>query len=188
MDTPSPSVDAHGTPEDAFDILRLEPRFELDGKLLAERHRTLSLALHPDRFAGRPSAERRLALERAMQVNAAYRALRDPIARAEVLALRLGIVLHGETMLNPDFLEQTMARREALAEAVFSGDRARVAELAEEGRMQQSLQCSRLSALLDGAERTTVDRAAHLAEAVSSLRFLRRFVESAEAELEAEPS
>jgi len=174
---------------DAFDILRLEPTFELDGKVLAERHRALSLMLHPDRHAGRPSAERRMALERAMQVNSAYKTLRDPIARAELLARRRGIPLGDAPAPSIEFLEATMERREALSAAVARADRARIEELARGGKVEQAEHCARLSELLsrpgpvsDGA---AASLAALLGAVMSELRYLRRFVESAEAELEA---
>ena len=69
-----------------FVVLEIEPRFDLDPAALEARHKELSRALHPDRYAGRPASERRLALSKAIEVNEAYRALRDPIKRAEAVA------------------------------------------------------------------------------------------------------
>lgn len=190
MDTPSPSADGtiqvsgHRTPVgDAFDILRLEPTFDLDGKLLAERHRALSLTLHPDRHAGRPSAERRATLEQAMQVNSAYKTLKDPISRAELLARRRGIPLTDAPVLGPEFLERAMERREALSAAVLAADLPRIRALAQDGRAEQTKQLSRLSELF--ARPDPVGLEPVLAEVLSSLRFLRRFVDAADAELEA---
>lgn len=187
MDTPSPSADAPRAQgplrdADAFDILRLEATFELDPKVLAERHRSLSLALHPDRFAGRPSAERRLALEQAMQVNSAYRTLRDPVRRAELLAQRRGIELDAGLVASPEFLERTMERREALADAVLAGNLVRVEELAGEGRTEQAEVLRRLGVFFAGGHSGAPEA---LGALLSSLRFLQRFVEAAEAELEA---
>lgn len=188
MDTPSRSADAKredvpAREPDAFDILHLEPQFALDPELLTERHRTLSLALHPDRFAGRPSAERRLSLEQAMRVNAAFRTLKDPVTRAEVLARRLDLPLAEEVSMSLELLERTMERRETLAEAVLAGDHERIAALAREGRREQVEHCARLTAIF--AESPGPGQAALLGEIVSGLRFLRRFVDSAEAELDA---
>ncbi len=67
---------------DPFDTLGVEPRFDLDLAALERRHRDLSRALHPDRYAGAPAAERRLALGRAIDANEALRVLKDPIRRA----------------------------------------------------------------------------------------------------------
>lgn len=186
MATPSPSAEPHATagPADAFDTLRVEPRFDLDPKALAERQRTLSLALHPDRFAGRPSAERRLALEQAMQVNSAYRTLRDPVTRAEALARRRGITLPGETIMHPELLERAMERRELLSEAVLASDQQKQVELWRQAKAEQESEMGRLARLFEDAS----PDAGALGEMLASLRFLRRFIEAAEAELEVLPA
>jgi len=130
-----------------------------------------------------------MALERAMQVNSAYKALKDPIARAELLARRRGITLDDVPAPSMEFLEATMERREALSAAVARADRARIEELAQGGKAEQADHYARLSELLsppgpvsDGAG---AGLAALLGEVLTELRYLRRFVESAEAELEA---
>ena len=58
---------------DPFETLGVEPRFDLDLTALEKRHRELSGALHPDRYTGRPASERRMALDRAIKVNEAWR-------------------------------------------------------------------------------------------------------------------
>lgn len=193
MATPSPSAEAPSSgaaTADAFDVLRVDARFDLDAKLLAERHRTLSLALHPDRFAGRPSAERRLALEQAMRVNSAYRLLRDPVGRAEALAARLGLTLPGETTMNPELLERAMERREQLSEAVLAGDARQKERLLTQAKDEQAGEVARLSAFFTAAavSGSAAASAEVLGEILTSLRFLRRFIEAAEAELEASPA
>jgi molecular chaperone HscB len=183
---PSPSADQTspraGRSDDAFDILGLEPRYDLDPALLAERHRALSLALHPDRLAGRPASERRLSLERSIEVNAAHRALRDPIERARILARRLGIPDEGEAANDLEFLERTMEQREALSDAVFARDQARILDLARRARADEAGILLGLRALFAAAEPGRSGPT--LADLLSQLRFTRRFVESAEAELE----
>jgi molecular chaperone HscB len=189
--TPSPSAEASlpSAPGeqrngDAFDVLRLEPLFDLDLQALAERHRALSLTLHPDRFAGRPAAERRLSLERSMQVNSAYRALRDPIERARVLAERMGLSLTAESAHDPEFLERTMEQREALSEAVLAGDKARIGEFARLAQDEERALLSRLSALF-AAPVEPGRTVTSLMDLLSRLRFARRLLQSCEAELEA---
>src|SRR5262245_41178207 len=81
---------------DPFETLGVEPRYNLDLRALEQRHRDLSKALHPDRYASAPAAERRLSLSRAIDVNEAFRALRDPVRRAEALVRRAGVPV-GET-------------------------------------------------------------------------------------------
>ena len=49
-----------------IELLGVPALFALDEQELEKRHRDLSRALHPDRYAGRPSSERREALSRAI--------------------------------------------------------------------------------------------------------------------------
>ena len=68
---------------DPFDTLGLEPVFDLDLAAAERRYRELSKVVHPDRFTTVSGPERRRALSKAVDVNEAWRRLRDPIARAE---------------------------------------------------------------------------------------------------------
>ena len=63
--------------QDPFAALGIEPSFDLDLKKLEERHRDLAKALHPDRFSSTPASERRLSLNKAIEVN-------EEIGRAHV--------------------------------------------------------------------------------------------------------
>jgi molecular chaperone HscB len=70
---------------DYFETFGLERRLGLDVAALQRRFYELSRQWHPDFHQGAPSAEQARALEASARVNAAYRALRDPIARVEYL-------------------------------------------------------------------------------------------------------
>lgn len=114
-----------------FQTLGVEARFDLDRAVLEERHRALSKALHPDKHAGASASERRLALSRAIEVNEAFRALKDPIKRAEQLFVLAGVEV-GETREpkpSPALLMEMMEAREELAEAARAKDVARVRAL-----------------------------------------------------------
>src|SRR6185369_3705518 len=118
--TPLPSADGSPPPvSDPFETLGLAPVFELDPATLERRHRELSRALHPDRYAGRPTSERQQALGRAIEVNEAFRTLRNPVRRAEALLARSGrpVSESGGTPADPALLMAVMERREALGEA-----------------------------------------------------------------------
>lgn len=78
---------------DPFELLGVERRFSLDRAALEQRHRDLSRTLHPDRYVQSPPGERRMALERAVAVNEAFRALRDPLTRAEALLSAHGLAV-----------------------------------------------------------------------------------------------
>jgi molecular chaperone HscB len=70
---------------DFFEVFGLERRLAIDGAALQRRFYELSRQWHPD-FHGSASAEAQArALDESARVNAAYRALRDPLARVEYL-------------------------------------------------------------------------------------------------------
>jgi molecular chaperone HscB len=116
---------------DPFTLLGVEPRYDLDLRALERQHRELSRVLHPDRYVARTPAERRAALGRAIQVNQAWRALRDPVARAEALLETLGVPrgVTGVPSAEPGFLAEMMEQREHLAEARAARDLGQVREL-----------------------------------------------------------
>jgi molecular chaperone HscB len=105
--------------EDYFALFDLPVGFEVDVNLLAQRYRALQSAVHPDRFANASATERRLAMERTVLVNDAYRTLKDDVARAMHL-----LKLHGidglderNTQMPRDFLMEQMELREAIEDA-----------------------------------------------------------------------
>src|SRR5258708_37188915 len=103
---------------DPFATLGMARGFEIDLGAAERRHRELSRALHPDKFVRAGPSERRAALAKAVEVNEAWRIMRDPIRRAEAL-LRLGGVEAGEgkePSPEPDFLMEMLERREALSD------------------------------------------------------------------------
>src|SRR3984957_7438497 len=104
---------------DPFAVLGIERRYDIDLGAVEKRHRELSRALHPDRYADAGAAERRLTLAKAVEVNEAWRTLRDPIARAEALFSLAGIAVgeQNEPQPSPALLMEAMHRREAGARA-----------------------------------------------------------------------
>lgn len=141
---------------DAFEVLGLPARYDLDPVELSARHRELSRALHPDRYQGRGASERRQALYKAIEVNDAFRSLKDPVKRAELLLARLGVTVgeQAERQMPPDFLMEIMELREKLADLRRARDlvgvetlsrkveaeRRGVAELLEQG-FRGALEC-----------------------------------------------
>jgi molecular chaperone HscB len=164
---------------DPFQTLGVEPVFSLDLALLEQRHRDLSRALHPDRFAGRPASERRQALSRAIEVNQAFRTLRDPLQRAEAMLARLGAV-HGQeskVQPDPDFLMKIMELRELLSDARRAADLSRVSELAARVKADESRSRTLLAELFASRplELEAVERR------LGELRYLKRFLDEAAA-------
>jgi molecular chaperone HscB len=119
---------------DPFAILGIKRTYEIDLSAVEKRHRELSRALHPDRYADAGAAERKLTLVKAVEVNEAWRIVRDPIARAEALFALAGIAVgeQNEPKPGPALLMEAMERREALAEAKEKGDLAAIDHLAGE--------------------------------------------------------
>jgi len=188
VDTPSPSAEVRGPSGDAFDLLAIPPAFGLDLAELSERHRALSLSLHPDRFAGQSAAVRRAALQKAVAVNEAHRTLRDPVSRAELLAARLGLAAPaGPESL--EFLEHVMELREALAEASQARDEARLVGLIQGTEAERDRASAALVVLLDGLVSGGHPEAMNsptsaVFEQIARLRYAARFLEAARAELD----
>lgn len=70
---------------DFFAVFGLERRLAIDGAALQRRFYELSRRWHPDFHQAAPAEEQARVLEESARVNAAYRALRDPLARVEYL-------------------------------------------------------------------------------------------------------
>ena len=121
---------------DYFRVLGVPCRFAVDEAALEQRHKELTKILHPDRFARSEPRARRASLERSVQLNEAWRCLRDPIRRAEYLLSLHGIDV-GERVgpgeqgqrneqktlpVPPVLLMEVLELREALAAAHAAKD------------------------------------------------------------------
>jgi len=108
-----------------FARFALQPAFQLDLELLAERYRQAAKAVHPDRFADAQAREQRLALEESARLNDAYQTLKSPSQRARYLLSLRGANLPLETTVSDDgFLMQQMQWREELEELQDEADAA----------------------------------------------------------------
>lgn len=167
-----------------FEILGLAPSFALEPSVLEQRQRELNRALHPDRHAGKSPAERRQALSRAMDINLAYRTLRDPASRAEALLSLLGAPSTREsTISDPVLLMEMMEQREALEEARRAKNRAQLETIGRSMAERERVVLGRLNeafAPLLGGSLSSEEREARLASArqsLAELRYVRRFAE-----------
>jgi len=99
-----------------FELFGLPPQFTVDLPDLATRYRELQKKFHPDKFAGSPDSERRMASQMAAQINAAYQSLKSPLERGRYLLKLSSIELDDEkdTQMNPAFLMEQMELREQL--------------------------------------------------------------------------
>lgn len=101
-----------------FELFGLLPSFDVDQQLLAGRYRELQRSIHPDRFANASERERRMAVQRAAQINEAFDCLKEPLKRARYLLELNGIPVDDErdTHVDAEFLMEQMGLREALGE------------------------------------------------------------------------
>jgi molecular chaperone HscB len=157
---------------DPFTRLGIDPCFALDLAALDARQRELGRSLHPDRHAGAPAAERRRVLGQAMDVNAAYRQLKDPVSRTTALLERLGISAEQTQgrRESPEFLMQVLEERDALGEARQSKDLEAVRRLGEGVARERARIEAALAELFDrGALASALRAAADLGPADRTL-------------------
>ena len=149
----------------------------MDLTAVEKTHRELSRALHPDRFVNAGPSERRAALSKAVEVNEAWRIVRDPIRRAEALLTLEGAAVGEGKEPQPDaeFLMEMLELREALAEAKAGRDLHGVRRMA--GAIAARVRAVEV-VLSEGFGRGD---AASLVGKVSELRFYRRFLDEVSA-------
>jgi len=109
-----------------FEVFGLPRRLEINGAELQRRFYELSRLHHPDFHHGASAEEQAAALDASARLNAAYRALRDPVARIEYLVrleegreTREGAVVTPKA--SPELLAEMFEIQEALAEAKIGG-------------------------------------------------------------------
>jgi len=160
-----------------FQLFGLEPAFDLDPASLGETYRQLQRAVHPDRYANASDQERRLAVQRAAQVNEAYQTLREPLRRARYLLHLRGIDIREDTNTAMDaaFLMEQMALRERLEEAAAAADpRAALEALGQDLDRRLDAIMTELRRCFADATPVSLNGAAEL---LRKTRFLRRLSE-----------
>lgn len=162
---------------DPFATLGFERRYNLDKTLLDRRYRELQQALHPDKHASAPAGERALTLRKAIEVNEAYRVLRDDQKRGEALLALFGREL-SDKAADPELLMEMMELREALSDARAADDPSQVARLAAEVAEKAAATTRQLSEVFAGLEAHRAGEPQGLVDAQALLvrmRYYRRF-------------
>ncbi len=160
-----------------FETLGIRKSFDVDLAEVEKTHRELSRALHPDKYVNAGASERRGALTKAVEVNEAWRVVRDPIRRAEALLELEGVSVGDGKEPQPDaaFLMDMLDLREALAEAKAERNLEAVRRMA----VTIAARVRAVEAVLsDGFRRGD---AASLVGKVGELRFFRRFLDEVSA-------
>ncbi|MBL8679466.1 MAG: Fe-S protein assembly co-chaperone HscB [Myxococcales bacterium] len=106
---------------DPFETLGLARTFEIDLRAVEQRFRDLSRAVHPDRFADKSPAERRMAAEQTVALNDAFRLIRDSMNRVLALLAAAGKPIHETARAEPSLLMEIMELREAIDDARNDG-------------------------------------------------------------------
>jgi molecular chaperone HscB len=121
-----------------FEVFGLERRLGINADALQRRFYELSRRHHPDFHASATPAEQAEALEASARLNAAYRTLRDPIARIDYLVR----------------LEEGRETKEGAADK----PKAPPALLAEMFEIQEALAEAKAGGLDDGTRRTLTEQ------------------------------
>jgi molecular chaperone HscB len=173
-----------------FDLFELPASYALDLQELERRYRERSRQWHPDRFSRAPASERTAVLQRATNLNEAYRVLRSDPRRAEYLLQLAGVDVTREApgsqpALDPAFLLSVLELREELVEARQTHDTARLDRITQEVRdamdeIKQTLTAgfSRLAA----GDKSALPE---LVQAVLTQRYYQRFLDDIAAHDEA---
>jgi len=182
---------------DHFAVLGLPRRYGIDLAEAEGAYQKLSRRLHPDRFATADPRARRASLAHTVQLNQAWRTLKDPVRRAEYLLELAGVDVAGDDQkpsagaqretrkvaVPPAFLMEILELHDDFGEARRGGDAAKVAALTAEMRGRAAEAMKNIAAALDTGS-TAAPEAARLdeaARALIALRYYRRFLDEAEA-------
>lgn len=92
---------------DYFTFFGLPRRLNLDLATLEKEFYRLSRKLHPDVYARASAQQQQWSLEKSSQLNDAYRALKDPIARTAYLLSLEGVQLEEQSKAATDHARQT---------------------------------------------------------------------------------
>jgi molecular chaperone HscB len=100
-----------------FEVFDLPISFDIDTDALAQRYRELQRTVHPDKYAQAPDRERRLAMQKATQINEAFQTLKTPLNRGLYLLQLHGMDTHdNQVAMDGEFLMSQMTLREELGE------------------------------------------------------------------------
>ena len=153
----------------AFELFDFEPALELNRSELDRRFEHLRTHFHPDRYAQASALERRIAVQRAADINAAHATLANPLSRAQHYFELRGITLNeAQTLQDAGFLMQQMELREALEEA--RDDQARHAL----NQQVNALWTQTWDALCAASSTDNVEL---IAQPLQRLQFLQRFIQ-----------
>ncbi len=173
--------------QDRFAVLGAPRKFSIALDAVEGNFKKLSRQVHPDRFVTADARARKAALSRTVQLNEAWRTLKDPMRRAEYLLELAGFGLKGddrkrvgeeaatrEVSAPPTLLMEILELREELADAQRAGDAAKVQAMAAAMRARHADTLAALAAALDQPDGAKLEEAAKL---MVGLRYYQRFLD-----------
>ncbi len=172
-----------------FELFGLQTGFDIDLELLGRHYLKLQRTVHPDRFINATDRERRLSMEKAVQINSGYQILKDPLKRGRYLLELRGFRFNDEHRTTSDaaFLMEQMELRETLGEVKAASDPFAVLGIIME-RIRGDFESliDELRVQLGNGEATGLET---MADTLLKMQFFRRLEQEAaglEAELEDE--
>ena len=175
---------------DAFAVLGVPARYAVDLETAEAAYKRLSRQVHPDRFATADPRARRASLARTVQLNDAWRTLKDPVRRATYMLGRAGVDIgdenksgEGRSKLKPSpvFLMEMLELNDELAEAATSGNDGRLAAMTSMLRERAGATMARIAEGLEAGAPALLDAAA---QELAALRYYQRLLDQAEAHQE----
>ena len=176
---------------DHFAVLGLPATYAVDVDAAEAAYKRLSRQVHPDRFATADPRARRASLARTVQLNQAWRTIKDPVRRAEYLLLRAGIDVAEKkaapgdedkgthkVAAPPAFLLEILELNDELSAAKRAGDVVKVAFMAEEMRTRARATMQTIGDALDAGNGRLEDAARSLV----ALRYFQRFIDQTSSE------
>jgi molecular chaperone HscB len=177
---------------DRFAALGVPRKFSIDLEVAEGNFKKLSRQVHPDRFATSDPRARKAALSRTVQLNEAWRTLKDPMRRAEYLLELAGFGLKGddrkpasqdaatrEVSAPPTLLMEILELREELSAALRAGNSGKVHAMAEAMRARRADTFAALATALDDPSGAKMDEAAR---SMVELRYVQRFLDEVPAD------
>jgi molecular chaperone HscB len=178
--------------QDRFLVLGVPRKFSVDLEAAESNFKKLSRQVHPDRFATADPRARKAALSRTVQLNEAWRTLKDPMRRAEYLLELAGFGLKGDDRkpvtpesttrqltAPPVLLMEILELREELAAAQRAGNATKVHAMAQAMRARRADAMASLATALDEPAGAKLEEAARL---MVGLRYFQRFLDEIPAE------
>jgi molecular chaperone HscB len=147
-------------------VLGLPSDFAVDLAAAETAFRDLSRRFHPDRFATADPRARRASLQRSVQLNEAWRTIKDPVRRAEYLLHLQGYQVGAEQGASAPATSEGGERRRIPVPAELLGE---VLELREELAEARAVGDEEREQVMATQVRARADAAlAHAAEAIAS--------------------